>query len=194
MKVSLEGGIRALPRKFSEDRAYFGNMRAYTGNGGAGTPTLSDNRNIRVVLADDESLFVEALVALLELDERVDVVGRARDGLEALRLVASARPDVVLMDLDMPRINGIGATRILTSDYPFVRVVIVTGSTEPEDAERAREAGAAAYVTKERVYTELPEILVEVVNDAQGEASFPWGQGIPVPAVSRTAVSHHGPS
>lgn len=159
-------------------------MRAVTGNDPRGT------RTIRVVLADDESLFVEALAALLELDERIDVVGRARDGLEALRLVATARPDVVLMDLDMPRINGIGAARILASEYPFVRVVIVTGSIVPEDLERAREAGAAAYVTKDRVHEELTDILAEVASETEELSPLPWGQGIPDPAVSRTAASH----
>ena len=163
-------------------------MRAFNGNGGATTPPPRET--IRVVLADDESLFVEALAALLEIDERIDVVGRARDGLEALRLVASARPDVVLMDLDMPRINGIGATRILKAEYPFVRAVIVTGSVAPEDLDRAREAGAAAYVTKDRVHDELTEILLEVAADAEAELSpFPWGQGIPDPVVSRAAAS-----
>ena len=159
-------------------------MRAYTG------ADPRDTRPIRVVLADDESLFVEALAALLELDERIDVVGRARDGLEALRLVATARPDVVLLDLDMPRINGIGAARILTAEYPFVHVVIVTGSTLPEDLERAREAGAAAYVTKDRVHEDLTEILVEVASETENELSpIPWGQGIPDVAVSRAAAS-----
>ena len=162
-------------------------MRAVTGTDPRGT------RTIRVVLADDESLFVEALAALLEIDERIDVVGRARDGLEALRLVATVRPDVVLMDLDMPRINGIGAARILASEYPFVRVVIVTGSIAPEDLERAREAGAAAYVTKDRVYEELVDILAEVASDTENELSpIPWGQGIPDPAVSHAAVSRRG--
>jgi DNA-binding NarL/FixJ family response regulator len=155
--------------------------------------TAAETRSVRVVLADDESLFVDALVALLELDERIDVVGRACDGLEALRLVATVRPDVVLMDLDMPRINGTGATRILRAEYPFVQVVIVTGSNEPEDVARAREAGAAAYVTKDRVHEELTDILVEVVTAADAEVlTFPWGQGIPDTAVSRTTVSHRG--
>ena len=164
-------------------------MRAYTGNGEGEMPARQGT-TIRAVLADDESLFVEALAALLELDERIDVVGRARDGLEALRLVASVRPDVVLMDLDMPRINGIGATRILNAEYPFVRVVIVSASDVPEDLERAREAGAAAYVTKDRVHEELTDILVEVADDADAELSpFPWGQGIPGPVVSRAAAS-----
>jgi DNA-binding NarL/FixJ family response regulator len=153
--------------------------------------TPPETRTVRVVLADDESLFVEALAALLELDERIDVVGRARDGLEALRLIATVRPDVVLMDLDMPRINGIGATRLLQAEYPFVQVVIVTGSVAPEDVERAREAGAAAYVTKDRVFDELVDILVEVAREAEN-SQFPWGQGIPGPAVSRAAASYRG--
>jgi DNA-binding NarL/FixJ family response regulator len=122
----------------------------------------SATRTVRVVLADDESLFVAAVDALLALDERIEVVGRARDGLEALRLVATVRPDVILMDLDMPRINGIGATRRIGADYPLTQVVIVTASTEPEDVERAREAGAAAYITKDRVVTDLAETLVEI--------------------------------
>jgi DNA-binding NarL/FixJ family response regulator len=122
----------------------------------------SATRTVRVVIAEDESLFVEALDALLELDERIQVVGRARDGLDALRLVATLRPDVILMGLDMPRINGIGATRRISADYPLTQVVIVTASTEQEDVERAREAGAAAYITKDRVATDLAETLVEI--------------------------------
>ena len=141
---------------------YFEGVRAYTGNGRSESSVRLATRTVRVVIAEDESLFVEALEALLELDEQIEVVARARDGLEALRLVATLRPDVILMDLDMPRINGIGATRRITADYPFTQVVIVTGSNEQEDVERAREAGAAAYITKDRVATDLAETLVEI--------------------------------
>ena len=141
---------------------FFDGVMAYTGNGRSEMRVPSTTRTVRVVIAEDESLFVEAVEALLELDERIEVVGRARDGLEALRLVATVRPDVILMDLDMPRINGIGATRRITADYPLTQVVIVTASTEQEDVERAREAGAAAYITKDRVATDLAETLVEI--------------------------------
>jgi DNA-binding NarL/FixJ family response regulator len=141
---------------------YFEGVRAYTGNGRSELGLPSTARTIRVVIAEDESLFVEALDALLELDERIEIVGRARDGLDALRLVATLRPDVILMDLDMPRINGIGATRRITADYPLTQVVIVTASTAEEDVERAREAGAAAYITKDRVATDLAETLLEI--------------------------------
>jgi DNA-binding NarL/FixJ family response regulator len=170
-------------------------VRAYAGTGRGETLSPPETRTIRVVLADDESLFVEALAALLDLDARIDVVGRARDGLEALRLAAMVRPDVVLMDLGMARINGIGATRILRSDYPSVQVVIVTASSAPEDVDRAREAGAAAYVTKDRL-TELADTLVEVVEIQAAEefSQFPWGQRIPGTAVSRTAVLQSGSS
>jgi DNA-binding NarL/FixJ family response regulator len=137
-------------------------VRAYTGNDRSEMIVPSATRTVRVVLADDESLFVEALAALLERDERIEVVGRAHDGLEALRLAATLRPDVILMGLDMPRINGIGATRRINADYPLTQVVIVTGSTSQEDVERAREAGAAAYITKDRLATELAETLVEI--------------------------------
>jgi DNA-binding NarL/FixJ family response regulator len=141
---------------------FFLGVRAYTGNGRSEPSVHSATRTVRVVVAEDESLFVEALEALLELEERIEVVARAHDGLEALRLVATLRPDVILMDLDMPRINGIGATRRITADYPFTQVVIVTASNEQEDVERAREAGAAAYITKDRVATDLAETLVEI--------------------------------
>lgn len=137
-------------------------MTADTGSGRAAMLSPPATRTVRVVLADDESLFVEALDALLELDDRIEVVGHARDGLEALRLAATVRPDVILMDLDMPRINGIGATRRICADYPYTDVVIVTGSAAAEDVDRAREAGAAAYITKDRIADDLAEILVEV--------------------------------
>jgi DNA-binding NarL/FixJ family response regulator len=154
--------IRVRGAQVSAATAFFDGVMAYTGNGRSEMRVPSTTRTVRVVIAEDESLFVEAVEALLELDERIEVVGRARDGLEALRLVATMRPDVILMDLDMPRINGIGATRRITADYPLTQVVIVTASTEEEDVERAREAGAAAYITKDRVATDLAETLVEI--------------------------------
>jgi DNA-binding NarL/FixJ family response regulator len=119
-------------------------------------------RTVRVILADDESLFIDVLLAMLEREERVEVVGRARDGLEALRLAASTQPDIVLMDLRMPRLNGIEATRRLREEFPSVKVLIVSGSDSPTDIESARRAGAAGYVKKDRVGTDLTETMFEV--------------------------------
>ena len=127
-----------------------------------GMSTLASPRTVRVVIADDESVFIEALAAMLELEDGVEVVGRAHDGLEALRLVAAVQPDIVLMDLRMPRLNGIEATRRLRTEFPSVKVLIVTGSDAPADIERARQAGAAGYVKKERAGTDLTETLFEI--------------------------------
>jgi DNA-binding NarL/FixJ family response regulator len=126
------------------------------------SPAGLGTRTVRVLLADDESLFIEALAAMLEVEDGVEVVGRAHDGLEALRLASSVEPDIVLMDLRMPRLNGIEATRRLRTEFPSVKVLIVTGSDAPADIESARQAGAAGYVKKERVGTDLTETMFEV--------------------------------
>jgi DNA-binding NarL/FixJ family response regulator len=110
---------------------------------------------LRVVIADDNSLFVNALVGLLDAEESIRIVGRAKDGEEAARLAAELSPDVVLMDLSMPRIDGFEATQRVRAEAPETAVVILTGSLESGDLERAREAGAAAYVTKDRILAEL---------------------------------------
>jgi DNA-binding NarL/FixJ family response regulator len=108
-----------------------------------------------VLLADDNDLFVEALTVTLELDGRVEVVGRARDGREAITLAASLHPDVVLMDVNMPVLDGVEATREVRQVTPETRVVVVTSSTSAEDERRAREAGARAYVRKGGFAAEL---------------------------------------
>lgn len=91
----------------------------------------------------------------LQRDERVEIVARARDGREAVDLARSLRPDVVLMDLHMPVLNGIEATRRVTRAAEGSRVVIVTSSTSADDERQAREAGASAYVRKGGFAAEL---------------------------------------
>lgn len=109
-------------------------------------PRRSDRR--RVLIADDNAFFLEALMITLKVDERIEIVGRAQHGREAVELASSLHPDVVLMDLDMPVLDGIEATRGVLEVSPATRVVVLTASSSADDERRAREAGANAYLRK----------------------------------------------
>ena len=119
---------------------------------------------VRVLIADDQRLFAEALEAILMTDGRIVVVGRAANGEEAVALALGGRPDVVLMDIAMPVLDGIAATEAIGVDAPETRVVVLTGSEAPDDITRARAAGAAGYVTKDQVAGDL----VRAILDAAG--------------------------
>jgi two-component system nitrate/nitrite response regulator NarL len=119
---------------------------------------------VRVLIADDHSLFGEALQAILGTDERFEVVGLARDGKEAVELASAERPNVVLMDISMPVLDGFEATEQIRENAPDTCVLMLTGSNARVDVDRAREAGAAGYVTKDRIASELIEAILEVVN------------------------------
>jgi DNA-binding NarL/FixJ family response regulator len=119
---------------------------------------------VRVLIADDQRLFAEALEAILTTDGRIVVVGRAANGEEAVALALGDRPDVVLMDIAMPVLDGIAATEAIAVDAPETRVVVLTGSEAPEDITRARAAGAAGYVTTDQVAGDL----VRAILDAAG--------------------------
>ena len=110
---------------------------------------------LTVLIADDNGLFATALQGILEEEESIEVVGHAADGEEAARLAAELGPDVVLMDLSMPRLDGFEATRRIRANTPDTAVVVLTGSLDSEDAERATEAGAKGFVTKDRILVEL---------------------------------------
>ena len=117
-----------------------------------------------VLIADDNELFRSALVALLDAEPAVSVVGRATDGEEAVRMVAELRPDVVLMDLSMPVLDGFDATQQIHEESPQTRVLVLTGSPERTDVERAEAAGAAGYVTKDRIASELVAAIMSVAG------------------------------
>jgi DNA-binding NarL/FixJ family response regulator len=117
---------------------------------------------IRVLIADDHRLFAEALEAILVSDARITVVAHAVDGGAAVRLARELEPDVVLMDLNMPGLDGIEATRAIRADCPQACVLMLTASNAREDVDRAREAGAAGYVTKDRVAAELISAILEL--------------------------------
>jgi DNA-binding NarL/FixJ family response regulator len=108
----------------------------------------ADAAAIRVVLADDNPLFRDALATAFEADGRFDVVGCAADGAEALELGRRLEPDVVVMDVEMPRMDGIEATRLLHESTPEARVLLVSGREPDVVGHRAEAVGARAIEKK----------------------------------------------
>jgi DNA-binding NarL/FixJ family response regulator len=117
---------------------------------------------IRVLIADDHRMFAEALEAILATDRRLQVAGHAGDGAEAVRLALKVRPNVILMDIAMPVMDGVQATQQIRKRWPTACVLMLTGSNSRWDVDRAREAGAAGYVTKERIAAELIDAILEI--------------------------------
>ena len=93
--------------------------------------------------------------AMLACEEGIEIVGTARDGRAAVALFEQLDPDVIILDVSMPAMDGIEATESIRERDPDACVLILTGGTTPNDVARARRAGAAAYVTKDRIATEL---------------------------------------
>jgi two-component system nitrate/nitrite response regulator NarL len=120
--------------------------------------------SIRVLIADDHRLFAEALEAILADDARIAVVGHASDGSEAVRLANELHPDVVLMDISMPVMDGIQAVRAIRETDGDASILMLTGSNARTDVDRARQAGAAGYVTKDRIAAELIDAIIEIAG------------------------------
>jgi DNA-binding NarL/FixJ family response regulator len=116
-------------------------------------------RPVRVLLVDDDPLFLELLAFVIRTEPGAEIVGEASDGVDGVELAQELRPDLVLMDLRMPRMDGFEATRRITATLDETRVLVVSTSSDPEDMARAREAGAAGYVMKDRAVAELPAEL-----------------------------------
>jgi DNA-binding NarL/FixJ family response regulator len=121
---------------------------------------------VTVLIADDQRLFAEALEAILTADAKVEVVGYARDGREAVELAAALQPDVILMDISMPVMDGFEATRRIREMRQSARILMLTGSNAQADVDRARQMGAAGYVTKDRIAVDLIDTILDVAGGA----------------------------
>jgi len=122
---------------------------------------------IRVLLVEDHGLVRAGLERLLSRVEDVEVVGGAADGAEAIRLVADTNPDVVLMDLSMPNVDGIEATRKIVAARPQAQVVVLTSVIDRERILAALDAGAVGYLLKDSE----PQVLIEGIRSAsRGES------------------------
>jgi DNA-binding NarL/FixJ family response regulator len=124
---------------------------------------------IRVLVADDQALVREGLVIILSTQADIDVVGQARDGLEAIDLACRLRPDVVLMDVKMPRMDGIKATRQIKEMCPATQIIILTTYSEDELVFDGIRAGASGYLLKDITRSELADA---VRGAARGEAQI----------------------
>lgn len=119
---------------------------------------------MKVLLADDHALFRDGIRSLLEA-RGTEIVGEAGSGREAVELAMRLNPDVVLMDLDMPEMSGLAATRLLSADAPDVKVVVLTASEDDTDLFEAIKSGAQGYLLKNLRADELVTMLDNVVHD-----------------------------
>jgi DNA-binding NarL/FixJ family response regulator len=124
----------------------------------AGRPAAPD-QPLRVVIADDQASVREGLVLLLGGLPGIDVVGAAADGEHALALVAEHQPDAILLDLHMPVLDGIGATRRLVAEHPGVAIVVLTTYADDSSVIEALQAGARSYLTKDADRTDIARAL-----------------------------------
>ena len=138
--------------------------------------------SIRVLVADDQAAVREGLATLLDLTPGIEVVGQARDGADAVRQAAEHAPDVVLMDLHMPGMDGIQATEQITRAHPTVRVVILTTYADDASIQGALRAGALGYLTKDAD-------RVQIARAVQAAAG---GQSVLDEAVQRKLIAAIG--
>jgi DNA-binding NarL/FixJ family response regulator len=124
-------------------------------------------RIIRLLLVDDRPAVRRGLRIWLALDPNMEVVGEADDGAEAISLARALRPDVILMDVEMPGMDGIVATAALRATAPHVAVVILSLYDDARTRARAREAGAAAFVAKHQAKTALLATIRRVVSSIE---------------------------
>ena len=137
--------------------------------------------NIKVVLADDHTIVRKGLSSLLEGEECIEVIGEAEDGREAIKLVEKLRPDIVVMDIAMPGLNGLEATRRLKRLYPEIKVLILSMYANEEYVFQTLQAGAQGYLVKKAAPSELVSAIKAI---SQGNSFLS-------PSISRTVIDEY---
>jgi DNA-binding NarL/FixJ family response regulator len=117
---------------------------------------------IRVVVVDDSENAMRAICALIELEPMVEVIGRAGDGVEAIAAVASLNPQLVIMDVNMPHLDGLRTAGILSAHYPDLRILLMSADDDPELPNQGRLHGADAFVPKHELIHGLSTAIKEL--------------------------------
>jgi DNA-binding NarL/FixJ family response regulator len=118
----------------------------------------------RILVAEDDESFLDAIALLLDQDDRFAVAGRARNGREAVTLTQQVAPDALVIDIEMPVLDGVEATRLLRQSAPDLPIVAVSGHDYEERVLEIRQAGADDYVRKARLTDELPRVLATLLE------------------------------
>jgi DNA-binding NarL/FixJ family response regulator len=128
------------------------------------TPQKERHSNIRVLLVDDNALMRQSLRSIIEEYDHMEVVGEASNGLEAIQVMPVSRPDVVVMDINMPVLNGIEATKRIKADFPYTAIIGLSVQQEREVIQKMRAAGISSYVTKGSSIDMLRQAIEEAAS------------------------------
>jgi two-component system response regulator DesR len=125
---------------------------------------LPCQQQIRTVIADDSPFAVRSICSCLQAEPAVQIVGTASDGAAALSMIQKLRPDLVLLDLQMPCMNGLEVASRLAAEFPAILVVIVTGIDVSDSAARLSELGVHGVIAKQELSEQLPEVLHRILH------------------------------
>jgi DNA-binding NarL/FixJ family response regulator len=131
----------------------------------AATKAKAAKKRVKVLIADDQTLFREGIKDLLENEKTVEVIGEAADGSEVVRLAKKLRPDVILMDIKLPHLDGVSATRLIRKELPATNVLILSSYEDEAHVMESIQAGANGYLSKMLPAAELVNALKAFAND-----------------------------
>lgn len=135
---------------------------------------FSNPVRIRTLVVDDSPSYLEVICALIERDQAIDIIGRAADGADAIKAVAELQPDVVLMDIDMPRMNGLSAALILSENFQATKIVMMSSEDSLDARLACLACGASAFIAKSKIH-----------EDIAAKLRYLFDNNTPIPAVHR---------